>query len=297
MLHVSLCGKKMVAAVAVIGGLVSSAMARDPQFAEYYIGRDLRTTIPSGTYEGLANPNFNRITFLYAHSFTEAPATNHYHAKSPYTYFGSNLGASTTVQPYNGNAAGLPTGNFLPEGAFGNSPRLQLLPGSGAFAGKWISGLAGQGFGDLNIKSVDSLAAVAGTNSAANTLFRSGGTTPVNRWTGSMAGTNLTLELVNITPGFEVANTDGTTILDSAGDQIALGSGGINLDFTPVFVATSSTFADYSATFKLIDTSSANGGNAFGESGQFVFNSVVPEPTSLALIGIAGVALLRRRGR
>jgi len=288
--------------VAAAAASVSSvAMAHDPQFAQYYIGRDVRQTVPTGTYANLPNPNFNRLTLLFAHTYTATPDINHYHSKSTYSYFGPNLGAATTVQPFNGNAAGLPSANFLPEGGtLGNSPRLQLLPGSGAFAGKFISGLAGlltphdEDFGKLELKSVDTLASFA-PGSPGNVLFVSGGAAPANRWTGSMAGSNLTLVLVSISSGLSVADLSGATVLSSPGDSVALGDGGAGLGFIPVLQTLSGNLANHSVTFKIVDSGTGNAGAPWLESGQFVINAVVPEPAALGLLAPLAVMLLRRR--
>lgn len=293
--------KALAGAVAVFG-LTSSVMAYDPQFAQYYIGRDLRATIPTGTYANLPNPNFNRVTLLFAHTYLNTPNINHYHSKSTYTYFGPNLGAATTVQPFNGNAAGLPSGNFLPEGGtLGNSPRLQLLPGSGVFAGKMISGLAGSltevdnDFGRLEMKSVDALSSF-GAGTQGNVLFVSGGAPAPGRWTGSMAGSNLSLVLVSITPGLSVADLGGNTVLSSPGDSVALGDGSSAMSFTPVLQTSLTGNANLSVTFKIVDTGTGNGGSPWLESGQFVINTVIPEPASLGLLAPLGLMLMRRRG-
>jgi hypothetical protein len=285
---------KLFASLLVVLLTCLSAQARDPSIPEYFIGRDLRATIPSGTYSGLANPNFNRLTFLYAHTYTDTPSNNHYHSKSTYTYFGPNLGAGTAVQPFNGTATGEPR-NYLPEGAFGNSPRLQLLPGSGVFSGKLISGLTpGVDFADLQMRSVDWLAGEP-SGSPKAILFNSGGSTPPGRWTGSMAGSILSLVLVGKSPDTFVADQLGATILSNVGDSYLLGSGGASPDFTPVFFTTDPTPRDLFLEFKLVDSGTGNAGGPWMESGVFRFNLVVPEPASLGLLGPVVFGLLRRR--
>jgi hypothetical protein len=293
------CVSILVAAVTVTSA--TSALAYDPQFAQYYVGRDLRATIPTGTYAGLPNPNFNRLTLLFAHTYLSTPEINHYHAKSPYTYFGPNLGASTAVQPFNGNAAGLPSGNYLPEGGtLGNSPRLQLLPGSGVFTGKFISGLAGsltpadEDFGKLELRSVDALAG-GPAGSPAAVLFNSGGSTPVGRWTGSIAGSNLSLVLVSITPGLSVADLSGNTVLSQPGDSVLIGTGGTDMSFTPVLQSSLTGRVNLSATFKIVDSGTGNGGSPWLESGQYVINAVIPEPAALGLLVPLGLLLTRQR--
>ncbi len=39
----------------------------------YYIGTDNLATFTTGTYSGLANPNFNRLTLLYQHANLTEP--------------------------------------------------------------------------------------------------------------------------------------------------------------------------------------------------------------------------------
>lgn len=285
---------RLFASTVVVASVASSAAVRayDPQFAEYYIGRDQRTVIPSGIYAGLPNPNLGRITFLYAHTYPDIPANNHYHSKSTYTYVGPNLGAGTAVQPFNGNSAGVP-GNFLPEGPFGNSPRLQLLPGSGVFAGKWISGLdPDENFGRLTFRSVDSLVAAASIpGSPADILFNSS----QGRWNGLIGGSNLTLHLVDISPGLTIADLSGQTLMTAPGDSVLLGNADANFSFTPVFVTPSGAQANHFAVFRITDSGTANSGGPYGDSGHFQFNLVVPEPAAAGLLAPLGVLLTRRR--
>jgi hypothetical protein len=279
--------------MAMIVTLFVASTRSDAVIHEYYIGRDLRQTIPSGTYSGLDNPNFNRLTLLFAHPDDVTPANNHYHAKSPYTYFGPNLGGLTTVQPYNGAADGTP-GNYLPEGAA--APPLQLLPGAGAFSGKIITGLVpGEEYGELSLHSVDALAGFP-VGSGEYVMHNSGGNTPTGRWAGSMAGSILRLHLVSISPGLEVMDAAGNTLLDSAGDSWLLGSGGSSLNFPFVLgMDDSVTSGSYSAVFKLSDSGTGNSGGPWLESGLFQVNVGVPEPGALSMILLAGAALLRRR--
>ncbi len=78
-----------VGLVVLVGGLAGSS-ARGDLF-QYYVGRDVRPTMVGGAYDGLPNPNFNRVTFLYAHTYPADPANNHYHSKGTYSYTGPNL--------------------------------------------------------------------------------------------------------------------------------------------------------------------------------------------------------------
>ena len=52
----------------------------------YIIGVDSLTTLTSGTYAGLPNPNYGRLTFLYAHY---TPGTEHFHSIGAWSYSGS----------------------------------------------------------------------------------------------------------------------------------------------------------------------------------------------------------------
>ena len=117
----------LAALVASATALLSPSVSR-AEFLSYYIGIDDLPTIATGTYAGLANPNFNHLTFLYAHTYPDTPASNHYHSKSIFTYTGPNLGAGTAVI----NSAS----NYVPEGAL---PPIKLSLGTGLYGGKLIS--------------------------------------------------------------------------------------------------------------------------------------------------------------
>jgi hypothetical protein len=52
----------------------------------YIIGVDSLTTFTSGAYAGLSNPNYGRLTLLYAHY---TPGTEHFHSIGAWSYSGS----------------------------------------------------------------------------------------------------------------------------------------------------------------------------------------------------------------
>lgn len=254
--------------------LSPAAWAGLPDVDTYYIGRDKLATFTSGTYSGLANPNFDRLTFLLGHG-------NHYHSKSSYIYTGP--AGSPVVRPW-------PNGFFLPEPSQG--PSFQLRPGSGVFAGKNRSGL---GIGteeqwDFRLRSVDYLSTFTPGN-LENTLFNSSG----GRWNGSLAGSDLWLNLHSISAGLKIADPLGNVILDTAGQSFNLGDA-MSLDFTPVvFVDETAPYGDYFARFTLSDTQAVN---PWQDSGQFEFRfSHVPEPASgsLLLVALSGVCIRRWR--
>ncbi len=243
--------------------------------APFLIGVDGRTTIPSGAYAGLDDPNAGRLTFLYNHG-------DHYHAKAAFTYTGPNLGPGTevTVSP----------SNYVPEGS---AAPFELTPGMGVFSGLYISGsmppLEGAG---IEIGSVESLRGF-GPDADESILLNSS----VGRWNGSIADAELAIELVGATAGLSILDASGLPIF-SGGTSLALGLANAAMRFAPIFAA--STSGDYVAQFRVYDTRA----NGFGSSGVFEFRfhaNVVPEPTSLVMASIAGLAatgfaVRRRRG-
>lgn len=261
--------KRVLAWAVSLLGVSTAAMG---ETAPYYIGVDSRTTIPTGTYAGLANPNYNRLTLLYNHG-------DHYHSKGAYVYSGPNLGDSTAVV----NSAS----NYLPEGS---APPFALTPGSGAFAGLYVSGQTPDVEGSsIRIGSVDALAgAPAGSDEAI--LFNSSG----GRWTGSLAQAELAIELVDATAGLSILDASGQSLF-GGGTIYGLGLGGASLDFAPIFAA--DALGDYTASFRLIDLRTGGG---FGESGVFEYRfTAVPEPSSviLAALGVGVLPILARKRR
>jgi hypothetical protein len=257
---------------------------------QYYVGRDTRATNVGGAYNGLANPNYNRLTFLYAHTYPATPNINHYHSKGAYSYTGTNLGAATAVNDFNGTFG---VSNLLPESPLVND--IQLRPGSGLFSGYLISGLnPGASFNNLRIRSVDSLDGFP-PESGEDYLHHSSG----SRWSGSMAGSNISLQLLTIDSGLSILDAVGNSIFSSPGDILNLGNGS-TIDFTPIFAVNNTAFfgQEFNATFKLIDSGTGNSGGPWLESGRFQFQvTAVPEPSSLAFLGTFGLGLANFRRR
>jgi hypothetical protein len=256
--------------------VILATAASHADMVPFYIGVDGRTTIPSGTYAGLADPNGGRLTFLYNHG-------NHYHAKAVYTYTGPNLGAATevTVSP----------SNYVPEGS---APPFAMEPGSGAFAGLYVSGPAS----DVEIGSVEALRGAAPGSDETILLDSSGG-----RWNGSIADAELVIELVGATSGLSILDASGLPVF-AGGTSLALGLADASLRFAPIFAAAAP--GDYVAQFRVHDARA----DGFDSSGVFEirFNAAaaaVPEPGSLVMASIAGLAAsaaalrgrLRRPGR
>lgn len=249
----------------------------------YFVGMDERTTIPGGTYGGLANPNFNRLTFLVGH--VHVPVTDsHFHNKSGYTYTGPNLGGGTAVQTF-------PNNNNLPETI---GQRIELLSGSGPLSGLYVSGLTpGVDYSDLTMRSVNSLDGFS-VGTAERAIFDSGDVG--GRYNTTLNSNALQLNVVSITPGFMVVDKDGNVLLDGAGDTLPIGYAN-SLDFTPIF-ATANPGALGTFRFTISDL-----GGTYGQSGEYQINvAAVPEPTSMTLVGLGGLAMagyrvLRRRAQ
>ena len=262
--------KAPLAAVA----LLALPHSGEAAFVSYYIGVDGMQTIDSGEFSGLANPNGNRLTFLYAHPNEETPANNHYHPKRVFRYQ-PGTAASPVIETN--------PSNYLPEGS---NPPLVMTAGSGLYDGKSVvREEPGNHFSLIHFKSTPDLADFA-AGSGEHHMFNSSS----GRWTGSLAGADAHLVLVSMTPGLNIGT--GSSLLSGLvhpGDERHLGEA---IDFSPVFwVDGNAAGGPYTADFKLVDES-----GTFGDPGVFQFRfNVVPEPSTAILTGVALFLGLRRR--
>ena len=280
--------------------------APEPGIAHYQVGVENRPVLTSGTYLGQANPNHDRLTLLYSHTYADTPWSNHFHRIGSYGYTGPAV--SPTVA--------LSTADRVPE-TYQLDNGLTLLPGSGVFSGKFVSGLGPatlpgdhieQEYGSLLITPFDSLLGFDGLNHPDPLLedpnpavvgAKHPGHYLINASSGvyknSVDGVRIGLELTAISPGLEITDAAGTSLFGSVGDVLTLGDTG-DWSFTPYFTVDGLTApaSAFSATFKLVDLSDTP---QFGDSAPFSFDLVtVPEPTGAAL-GIAALAVtaIRRR--
>jgi hypothetical protein len=239
--------------------------------AGYYIGRDGLSTLTSGTYKDLSNPNFGKLTFLLNHG-------NHYHGIGTYSYSGSP--ESPVINDTNAN-------NRIPE-SFTLQPPLPLSLGSGPLYGdKLITQHTDLEYSNLTWQSTDALATYD-PGSEANILFNSSR----GRWNSVLGNTQIALQLISITPGLFIGS-DQTLNLFENSDTISLGSG-VSLDFKPIlWTATDALIATYSAEFRLIDLD-----NQTNNSGRF-FIDVKPVPLPAAawffLSGLLGLLGFNRK--
>lgn len=257
-----------------VGVLALSAGAARAELLPYYVGVDGLTTLASGTYAGLPNPNANRLTLLLSHTYAN-PASNHYHSKGIHVYTGPNTGATTAVTTS--------ASNFVPE----SGPPIALDFGSGLYAGKLASGtVAGSSVTTGNTRSLDGFAAGVGET----VLFNSS----AGRWNDAFDAADVHWELISLTPGLNVGSATDTSIAAVAGDEIHLGEGSENFVFDPIFWTEPTAAAGtYEAAFRLVDES-----GTFGNSGTLrVLTQVVPEPTVIGLAGLAVGGLLGRKRR
>jgi hypothetical protein len=290
----------VIAAVALLQVVMISAAQAGPVYPHLYVAVDDRQTIPSGTYAGLTNPNANRLSFLYAHSY-DNPASNHFHGIGLYSYTGPNLGASTAVTDTS-------TNNTIPEPSYlGTDPTkaLQLTAGTGAYAGRLATSLsetAGNTFDGTAIRFYATLNNTG--NQGEQVLYNSGQpryrSSLVN---GAGLGLNILVELVSITPGLTVGDANGNAILSNVGDTFSIGTGD-SISFNPVFFTDLNAAPGmYSAEFRLRDANEASTpvADRVLQSGRFGFAAAVtvPEPGTFALFAIVGGAvgggIIRRR--
>lgn len=272
---------RMIAfACALVGATLFSVSAR-AELKSYYVSYDTRAELTSGTYLGLPNPNFHHLTLLDA----DIPTYDHFHSISAMAYEGDPSAPTVTLehnQRVPSAAHGAPS-TWIPlsEGASGS-----------LYEGKLVSAATANRMTDLTFRSVQSLEGSA-PGMIENTYFTSSG----GRWSQPFPeGPTLGLELVSLSPGLHVGSATDLDIASTPGDVIGLGDGD-TLDFLPVlWMDAGAAPGKYAAEFKLIDTT--DGPNSLGDSGVFgIHVEAVPEPSTVAigLIGLASMALLRRR--
>ncbi len=250
-------------------------------YEHFYVGLDSRPTITTGTYSGLANPNFGRLTYLMAH--TSIPASNnHFHAIGAYGYSGT--AAAPTILSTS-------TNNRIPE-PYSLMPPLVLQAGTGVFADRLISQEQdGVEYSNLLLKPLNSLLSYS-DDPGAGFMFNSSG----NRWSSSLGEAIVGLELVSTTAGLSVANRQGQTLLSQAGDVYTLGQGD-NFEFLPTFTTSRDARpGNYSATFRLRDLNTSPGYSSQLNSGTFSVDfAVVPEPGTIAGLTLIGMGYWRSR--
>ncbi|WP_407897729.1 all3515 family Zur-repressed PEP-CTERM protein [Scytonema sp. NUACC26] len=242
---------------------------------EYFIGLDSLQVLNRGTYTGSDNPNYGRLTFLFAHR-EEDPTTNHFHGIGVYSYSGD--ANNPTITPTS-------ISNRIPE-LYTQQPPLSLLPGTGNFASRLISTATDEEYSYLTIQPISTLK--ESTESEDQYLWNSSD----GRWQASLEGGTIGLQLVSISEGLNVANDSGANIFNSVGDVYAIGSGN-GFSFTPTFwTSATAPLGTYSATFRLVDLGSTNNRTSFKESGTFSFDfkvEKIPEPSASLGLSVFGL--------
>ncbi len=260
--------------------------------SNYYIGIDNNSLVSFGDFTNEPNPNQNRVTLLYNHYNLVNVEGSHYHPIGNYSYTGDTT--NPIEVPTN-------TNNRLPETYTGTSLALARAPMGSPYEGMLISGMgAGSGdavYGNLEIRQnttipdTDGYGPIGqgGTTTLGNAAYYMY-TRDTQDFTLPLDGLQLELELVDITPGLAVGDSDGNTLMDEVGDAAPLfvNSG----SFTPTFyTAADAPLGVYSASFRLNDNS-----GTYESGGTFHFDfTVVPEPTSMALVLLGVGAMFLRR--
>ena len=274
LLHTTRAATLSLAGLMIAVSLEVSASSRHDEGIGFYIGYDALTTLNSGTYTGLPNPNANRLTLLLDHG-------NHFHGIGTYSYTGL---------PDAPEILSTSTNNRIPEISSGESPLL-LTAGNDLYTGMLRSSVGSSEYSYLGIASIKSLAGHA-PGSTEDILFHSSS----DRWSGTLDGAQLGLRLVSNTPGLHIGTE---TILDlyENSDVIALGAGN-SFEFKPVYwVDANASAGIYSATFELLNDSPDS---SLQSSGLFSFDfsvTSVPEPKTYTMFatGLFLLAWTRRR--
>jgi hypothetical protein len=240
-----------------LGMLASPAVSR-AEGVDYFVAVDGLETLTSGTFAGLPNPNFGRLTLLVAHRSPEDPTQNHFHAIGAYTYASIEGGPPFEISTS--------TNNRIPELSTGFLP-LPLVRGRGRLRNYLISVPTDAEYSNLRMASIQSLADLP-PDSPDGILFRSSD----GRWVGSLDGSRIALQRVSLTPGLRVADEHGRVILRERVHE--LGDGNTVDLFPTYFTDRDARVGTYSATLKLIDR--RRRGERLGDSGRFTFDFRVP---------------------
>lgn len=268
--------------IPLVAALAAGQTAATAETVGFYIGLDSRNPLASGVYAGRNNPNFNRLTFLYAHTYEYVPglapagantfAVNHYHPIGAYALTGPTN--AVVINPTSSN-------NRIPE-ISSKQPPFTLAPTTNAlYAGKLVHSRSDEHYSDMRWRATDDLNQPSkyGPGSPEWVMFYSSAGTRTN----SLAGSIIALELVTKTEGLNIGSGQTLRILTNPGDRFSLGVGPA-INFSPVFwVEGDAAVGTYSASFKLVDTNTEGGRTAFLESGIFHLDFKVAPAPALAI--------------
>jgi hypothetical protein len=239
---------------ALVLGMLGSASISHAQSADYFVAVDSLETLTSGTFAGLPNPNFGRLTLLFAHRSVEDPASNHFHAIGAYTYASHEGGPPVAISTSTNNRIPEISTLFLP---------LTLQPGTGRHRKHLVSMPTESEYSNLRIASIQSLAALP-PDSPDGMLFSSS----AGRWASPLDGARVALQRVSLTPELHASDERGRPILHRHLHE--LGDGNTLELFPTYWTHCTARVGTYSATLKLVDL--RFGEMHLGDSGRFTFD-------------------------
>lgn len=280
--------KFSLTAVALALAVATSAHAdgaiRGDEGIGFYVGIDGLATVASGTFAGLANPNYSRLSWLLDHG-------DHYHGIGVYSYVGT--AGAPVIKATNAN-------NRIPELSTrvdAGTSAIALQAGTGAWSGSWVSAVLPEGAPahEYSLLGAASTQSLDGLSPAADVLFHSSG----NRWSGTASGVTVALKLESATAGLKVAAGGNNDIFAGGVGSLYVLGDAAGASFNPVFhVDGAAAPGVYTAQFSLVNigsnTSVRDGGTFFYD---FAVAAPVPEPSSHALMlaGLLGMGFLARR--